>query len=149
MSSHSTDLSILDKTSVKFAPWVPRVTEPSTHQYTYTAKRTAANVAVHKCDELKPKAAVSEVPEVLLFFPAYNPGSKLNVVSEAGPVKDAPTIDASQLDASRNSDHHARTLLPSRPLMRIGFQNLGASQPVRSNLEPESCVLTVFHIYEA
>ena len=25
------------------------------------------------------------------------------------------TIDASQLDASRNSDHHALTLLPSRP----------------------------------
>ena len=132
MSSHSTDLSILDKTSVKSASWVPRVTEPSTHQYIYKpSKRTAANVAVHKCDELEPK-----------------PGSKLNVVSEAGPVKDAPTIDASQLDASRNSDHHARTLLPSRSLMRIGFQNLGASQPVRSNLEPESCVLTVFHICE-
>ena len=128
-------------TIVKSASWVPRVTEPSTHQYTYTAyagmlhihsKRTAANVAVHKCDELEPK-----------------PGSKLNVVPEAGPVKDAPTIDASQLDASRNSDHHARTLLPSSPLMRIGFHNLGASQPVRSNLEPESCVLTVFRIYEA
>ena len=115
-------------TIVKSASWVPRVTEPSTHQYIYTA----ANVAVHKCGELEPK-----------------PGSKLNVVSEAGPVKDAPTIDASQLDASRNSDHHARTLLPSRPLMRIGFHNLGASQPVRSNLEPESCVLTVFQIYEA
>jgi hypothetical protein len=41
-------------------------------------------------DELEPKAAVSEAPE---------PGSKLNAVPEAGPVKDAPTIDASQLDA--------------------------------------------------
>ena len=60
---------------------------------------------------LEPKAAVSEVPEVQ----AYKPGSKLNAVPEAGPVKDAPTIDASQLDASRNSDHHALTLLPSRP----------------------------------
>ena len=95
MSSHSTDLSIINKTSVKFASWVARVTFGHTHQYTYTAKRTAANVAVHKCDELEPK-----------------PGSKLNVVSEAGPVKDAPTIDASQLDASRNSDHHALTILP-------------------------------------
>ena len=56
-------------------------------------------------DELEPK------PEVQ----AYKPGSKLNAVPEAGPVKDAPTIDASQLDASRNSDHHALTLLPSRP----------------------------------
>ena len=124
MSSHSTDLSILDKTSVKSAYWVPRVIAPSTHQYIYKpAKRTAANVAVHKCDELEPK-----------------PGSKLNVVSEAGPVKDAPTIDASQLDDSRNSDHHARTLSPSRPLMRIGFQNLGASQPVGSNISQCICV---------
>ena len=49
-------------------------------------------------DELEPKAAVSEVPEVQ----AYKPGSKLNALPEAGPVKDAPTIDASQLDASRN-----------------------------------------------
>jgi hypothetical protein len=38
------------------------------------------------------------LPEVL----AYKPGSKLNALPEAGPVKDAPTIDASQLDASRN-----------------------------------------------
>jgi len=90
-------------------------------------------------DELEPKAAkvtVSEVPEVQ----AYKPGSKLNAVPEAGPVKDAPTIDASQLDASRNSDHHALTLLPSRPLMRIGFQNLGASQPVGSNISQCICV---------
>ena len=55
-------------------------------------------------DELEPKAAtVSEVPEVQ----AHKPGSKLNAVPEAGPVKDAPTIDASQLDASRISDDHA------------------------------------------
>ena len=136
MSSHSTDLSILNKTSVKFASWVARVTDGQTHQYTYTAKKTGANVAVHKFDELEPKAAVSEVPEVQ----AYKPGSKLNAVPEAGPVKDAPTIDASQLDASRNSDHHALTLLPSRPLMRIGFQNLGASQPVGSNISQCICV---------
>ena len=48
MSSHSTDLSIINKTSVKFASWVARVTFGHTHQYTYTAKRTGVNVAVHR-----------------------------------------------------------------------------------------------------
>ena len=48
MSAHSTDLNTLNKTSVKFASWVARVTDGQTHQYTYTAKKTGANVAVHK-----------------------------------------------------------------------------------------------------
>ena len=48
MSTHSTDLSILNKTSVRFATWVVRVTHGHTTEYSYTNKKTAAIVVVHK-----------------------------------------------------------------------------------------------------
>jgi hypothetical protein len=48
MAAHSTDLSSINKSSVKLASWVGRVTFGHTHSYKYTAKRTGVTVVVHK-----------------------------------------------------------------------------------------------------
>ena len=48
MSAHSTDLTTLNKSSIKFASWIVRVTDGQKYQYTYTNKKTGSQVAVYK-----------------------------------------------------------------------------------------------------
>ena len=47
-TQHSTDATTMNKTSVKFASWVLRVTHGHSYDYTFTAKKTGKEVRSHK-----------------------------------------------------------------------------------------------------
>ena len=48
MTSHSPNLTTINKTSVQFASWIVRVTDGDSVQYTFFAKKTGASQTNHK-----------------------------------------------------------------------------------------------------
>ncbi len=48
MAAHSTDLTAMNKNSIKFASWMVRVANAHSISYTYTSKKTMKEVTGHK-----------------------------------------------------------------------------------------------------
>ena len=48
MTAPSADLSTINKTTVRFTAWAARVTDGRSYQYSFTARKTGANVTNHK-----------------------------------------------------------------------------------------------------